>query len=601
MQSENISTIQVLSDDVANQIAAGEVVQRPASVAKELLENAIDAKATNIELFIEEGGIRKILVKDNGVGMSALDAKLCFERHATSKISNAKDLFKLKTFGFRGEALASISAVARVTLKTKLENQQLGTEIKIEGSQWVHQKTIACPQGSQLEVKSIFYNIPARKHFLKSIHTETRHIVEEFNRVAICNPDIQFTMYNQDKVLLKFPKSTFKQRIAQVFEIEQEEKLLEVEENTEIVNIFGYVGTPSTAQRARGKQYFIANGRFVKDNYLNHAIVQNFQGFIEDKKFPVFCLRLEVQPHKIDINVHPTKTEVKFEEQRYIYQILQSAIKKTLGQHYQVPNIEGENLLKNLGLKSPDEIGFVKNPNTQKQEIPAYFFDSSKAKKQSWPKLFKTDEILDTKEVTTRQKPLFTQKEKSVQIGHCFQVNNSYIVAAINSEMYLVHPQRAHQRILFERHLNAHRMQNAVSQELLFPRTIELTTSDALVMQELMPLLNTMGFHIAEFGRNTFIINGIPPQIIKGNEEKVVIQILNNFRRTQIPNKSDLEEQLAHSIALSTCIPNDKVLEDKEQLELVHQLFNCKYPAFTPAKRAIFHKFDADFLSTFFK
>tara|TARA_X000000950_G_scaffold233708_1_gene283337 strand:+ start:1704 stop:3509 length:1806 start_codon:yes stop_codon:yes gene_type:complete len=600
LEKNKISTIQILSDAVANQIAAGEVVQRPASVVKELLENAVDAKANNIELFIEEGGIRKVLVKDDGCGMSAMDAKLCFERHATSKINNADDLFKLNTFGFRGEALASISAVARVTLKTRTENDQLGTEVKIDGSTWIHQNAIACPKGTQIEIKSLFFNLPARKHFLKTIHTETRYIVEEFNRVAICNPHLDFTLYNNNKMLLRYTKSSVEKRIAEVFEIEDTNQLLSVNEDTEIVKISGFIGTPKIAQRTRAKQYFIANGRFIKDNYLNHAIGNNFQGFIESKQYPSYCLYLDVDPNKIDINIHPTKTEVKFEEQRYIYQILQSAVKKTLGTHHQVPDIEGQNMLKNLGLKPVEDIDYVRNPNTEIPKINTSFFEKSNPNNQDWPALFKTDEIFDEKKVVELQKPLFSEKDVQIQINNCFQVNNTYLVASLNTEMYIVHQQRAHQRILFESHLNAHRLQNAVSQELLFPRTVELETTEALQMHELLPILNTMGFNIAEFGRNTFIINGIPPKISKGNEEKIVYQILHNYKQTQLSKDTTLDEQLAFSIAVSTCIPSTKSLSLEEQENLITQLFNCKYPTYTPNKRAIFHKFDAEFLSNFF-
>ena len=486
--------IQLLPDRTANQIAAGEVVQRPASVVKELLENAIDAQATVIKLYIKNGGCTLIQVDDNGTGMNAFDARMCWERHATSKITKADDLYNLNTLGFRGEALASIASVSEVEMKTKCAQEDIGTRIIIEAGNFINQENTAATQGTSIAVKNLFYNIPTRKNFIKSISVETKHTFEEFQRIALAYPEITFEYYNQGKNISKLKSGNLEKRIHDLFNLKEGE-LIPTNEDTDIVEIKGFIGTPKISKRTRGNQYLFANGRFIKDPYLNHAIISGYGNLLEEKKHPFYILFLKVDPKKIDVNIHPTKHEVKFEDGRHVYTLLQSVIKKTLGAHFVLPT---DTQLLNAIDTDPshninDRFAAVHSPNVDQSFNP---FGHKKPKTPT--NCEKLDAILNTPIDSPKQQTFFTQPEKATEnTAHnfdVFQIQDTYLVAKIDGELNLVNQHRAHRQVLYERYTS---QQAVSSQQLLFPRTLELNKSDFALYLEMQQDINALGFDIS--------------------------------------------------------------------------------------------------------
>ena len=591
--------IHLLPDHVANQIAAGEVVQRPASVVKELLENSIDAESSEIKLLIKNAGKTLIQVIDNGKGMSVTDARLSFERHATSKIKAADDLFCLNTKGFRGEALASIAAIAHVELKTKQDDEELGTLISIEGSSITDQNTIATPKGTSMAVKNLFFNIPARRNFLKSDAVELRHIIDEFHRVVLAHPQINFSMYHNGNNLFDLRSENFRQRIVHTFGKKTNEKLVPVDEDTELLKISGFVGKPEYAKKSRGEQFFFVNQRFIKSPYLNHAIQAAFEGLLPPNKFPSYFLNLTVDPKSIDINIHPTKTEIKFDDEPTIYALLRAAVKHSLGQFSVAPILDFQ---RDAALDTPyhQQKEQVSSP---KVEVNPDFNPFSKPKSSpsssspAWEGLYTglqsdaTESSNDFSEVQFEsdelQSSIFDEDEgKKVQ--NTFQLQNKYIISTIKSGMVVIDQNRAHERILYEDFLRQITINDTVGQQLMFPLTLEFSTKDMDVLLELKEQLEHSGFVFDNFGDQQTTISAIPAALKDSEVKKVFLQLIDDVHN-EVPDfnfsSSDL---LAKTFAKSLAIKNGKKLNITEQEFIVNALFACKEPALSLTHKAIF-------------
>lgn len=600
--------IHLLPDHVANQIAAGEVVQRPASVIKELLENAIDAGATNIKVLIKEAGKTLIQVTDNGNGMSLTDARLCFERHATSKINSAEDLFRLNTKGFRGEALASIAAIAHVELKTRQADDEVGTSIKIEGSQVVSQEACVTPEGTTLSVKNLFYNIPARRNFLKSDSVELRHIIDEFQRVSLAHPGIQFSLFHNGSELFLLPESNFRQRIVKIFGGKTNEKLVPVEEDTEIVKVHGFVGKPEFAKKSRGEQFFFVNDRFIKSPYLNHAVVAAFEGLLKDKAYPSYFLYLEVNPKSIDINIHPTKTEIKFDDEHSLYTILRSAIKHSLGQFNVAPVLDFD---RDSTLDTPYDYS-QKGVTPPKVEVDPNFnpfqnersggYSSPNYRKDrsagSWESLYSGMEQNDfsrqsafnqvefeSDEVTGK---LFGNNDDKETGSTTFQLNKKYIVSTLKSGILVIDQHRAHSRILYEELLKNITVTSAVSQQLLFPLTLQFTTNEMELVKEIKESLEQTGFIFSEFRKDSMEITGIPT-LISESEVAILLEQLLSDLENEVPGSSFSQvDVLSKSLSKGMAVKSGTVLNSAEQQNIVNSLFACKESSLSPYNKPIF-------------
>ncbi len=612
------SIIQLLPDYVANQIAAGEVVQRPASVVKELIENAVDAKATDIKLVVKDAGKTLIQVIDNGQGMSVTDARLCFERHATSKIKHAEDLFAIHTKGFRGEALASIAAVAHVELKTKQDQEELGTHIIIEGSKVVAQEPIVHPKGTSFLVKNLFFNIPARRNFLKSDSIELRHVLDEFQRVALAHPNIAFTMLHNGVEVFQLPSTNLRQRIVNMFGGKTNEKLVPITENTDLVSIQGFVMKPEYAKKTRGEQFFFVNHRFIKNSYLHHAIMNAYEGLLKEAMHPGYFLYLEVPPHTIDINIHPTKTEIKFEEEQAIYAILRSAVKHSLGQFQIAPILDFE---RDPNLDTPYEYNRLDasipqvdfnpqfNPFSNSESIKTSTGSSYAPKRvpqESWESLYAgipeiSQELIASIEEEPVISSLFSEEEpeQSKQASY-FQIQRKYVVSPIKSGLLVMHQNRAHQRILYEQLLEQMIQFNAVSQPLLFPVSVKLSVVETQMLQELQPVLHTLGFQL-EFTSNQEVLFYALPNHAEANQiEPLIQEVLHELElEQQKPGKQS--EMIAKAMAKAMAIKTGKSLTDTEMDHLVHQLFACKEPHISPRQQMTFYKLEGQDLDKKFE
>ena len=598
--------IKLLPDHVANQIAAGEVVQRPASVVKELLENAIDARSTLIKLIVKDGGKTLIQVVDNGIGMSETDARLSFERHATSKISEAQDLFNLKTKGFRGEALASIAAIAHVDMQTRKENRELGTHIKIEGSKVVSQEVVASPVGTSISVKNLFFNIPARRNFLKSHQVELRHIMDEFHRVALIHPNIAFHLYNNGSEVFNLPVTSFRKRIANIFGSKMEERLVPVQEETEVVNISGFVCKPEFAKKSRGEQFFFANDRFIKSPYLHHAVVAAFEGLIKPDTYPGYFLCLEVDPKSIDINIHPTKTEVKFDDEHTLYAILRSAVKHSLGQFSVAPVLDFD---RDANLDTPYAFE-NKQAILPKVTVDAAFnpFDSvvSKGKsgatyqKQSakgWETMY---ECLDTvnpqqdfssfeiESETQIQSSLYSEEDMSQETGITFQLQRKYVVSTVKSGLLVIHQNRAHERVLFEKFLGEITVEKGLGQQLLFPLEVNLTPQERAIVSEIEDSLVNVGFQFENLKGETVKVTAIPAMISESKIGTVLDHLISDYKEGFKEETLSQAEILAHGLAKNLAIKSGEVLDEESQMALVHDLFACKEPTLSPDLKKIY-------------
>lgn len=597
--------IKLLTDAVANQIAAGEVVQRPASIVKELLENSIDAGATEIKLIIKDGGSTLVQVIDNGKGMSETDARLCWERHATSKIRKAEDLFSLKTYGFRGEALASIASIAQVEMKTKRSEDEVATFLRIEASVVQEQRVDNSPVGTSIAVKNVFYNIPARRNFLKSITVETKHIYEEFQRQALVNPSISFQLINQQNEVFHYTQRNSLERIIDVIGKYKEDDFIEVFEETDIIQIKGYVGAPNICKKTRGDQYFFVNERFIKSPYFHHAVTQAFEHLIDAESFPTYILFLSVKPEKLDVNVHPTKTEVKFEDEKHIYNILKASIRKSIGQ-FIVPGdsqiLGTENLSQWLNHDSMHrmwEPPKVQNGNTNSFNP----FGNQEIKKQyshqDWQKILGSTDfsnqsaVLNTQHNENSNPQLFNEKPR-VQLLNSFTLGSKYIVANINFSLYIIDIKLALQHFHFTEYLKQLENKMGTTQQLLFPRTIELNHVHLNVLLEIMEDLKYLGFDIGHFGGNTLIINGVPAQLSQSNEQEVLEKIISDYLSTQGEVRLSKHQSMALSMARQNAQLTSNLEKPEEIQHIIHQLFSLDSPQFTFDNKQIFISLGSD-------
>ena len=594
--------IKLLPDSVANKIAAGEVIQRPASAVKELLENSIDSGASEIKLIIKDAGKTLIQVVDNGSGMSETDARMSFERHATSKIQEANDLFAIRTMGFRGEALASIAAIAHVDIKTKLSNQELGSHICIEGSEVKSQDAVSCTDGTNISVKNLFFNVPARRNFLKSNNVETRHIIEEFNRVALVNPNIEFSFIHNERKVFKLPISNLKQRITGIMGSNYGQKLVPVEQKTDKVNITGYIGKPEFAKKTRGEQYFFVNNRFIKHPYLNHAVDNAFQELLPSKAFPSYFIYFDVDPKQIDINIHPTKTEVNFLDNKLIYAILRSAVKQGLGKYNITPTIDFE-VEQSFDVPNPPKGKPIINPfektestfnpfETQQQKIQT---KREVSNSENWEKLFAgknvQNEIFespdDAKSNNEHLNELRTSNnENGTEERKIFQIQNRYILTFIKSGILIIDQQNAHERILYERYKKMLENKKGNSQQELFPQNISFTPGDAEIVKDLKKELYNVGFEIEEFGTNTFIVNGTPPDISNKNIKDILEGIIENYKKNMIDLHLDRKINIARSMAANLSVKAGKKLQKEEMGTFIDELFECQMPEKSPGGKS---------------
>ncbi len=599
--------IQLLPDSVANQIAAGEVIQRPASAVKELLENAVDAGATEITLVVKDAGKTLIQVIDNGCGMSETDARMSFERHATSKIKKADDLFNIRTKGFRGEALASIAAIAQVELKSRQHDSDTGTQIIIEGSQLKSQGACSCPVGTSFSIKNLFFNVPARRNFLKSEPVELRHIIDEFQRVALPHPGIVFSMHHNGQEVFHLEKGALRQRIVGVFGANYNNRLVPVEEATPIITIKGFVGKPEFARKTRGEQFFFINQRFIKSPYLNHAIQSAYEQILPADSFPSYFLDLEVDPKSIDINIHPTKTEIKFEDEKSIYAILRSVVKKSLGQYNIAPTIDfnQEMSLVDIPLKSNKTIleqpTIKVNPDfnpfkTEKKSASP--IESSN--KENWEKLFIPS---DSEEEVTQEKIVHPDWEKTNEESKrsTFQLHNRYIFSPIRSGFMIIEQQGAHERILYERCIASMEKHRSASQQLLFPKTIELPAADFALVKELLDDINALGFDMSEMGRNTFGVQGIPVEAGNADAGILLEKLMESYKQNLSELKLEKRDNLARSMARNMSIKNGKPLGTQEMNSLIDELFACSMPYTAPDGRPVVSTFTLEDLEKRFK
>ncbi|WP_299665536.1 DNA mismatch repair endonuclease MutL [uncultured Polaribacter sp.] len=586
--------IQLLPDHVANQIAAGEVVQRPASVVKELLENAIDAGATHIKLLVKDAGKTLIQVIDDGKGMSTTDARMCFERHATSKIKKAEDLFNLHTKGFRGEALASIAAIAHVELKTKPIAEELGTCIKIEGSKVISQEFISTGEGTSLAIKNLFYNIPARRNFLKSDTVETRHIIDEFQRVALAHPDISFLLHHNNNEVYHLKKGNFRQRIVAIFGSKMNEKLVPIQENTDIVSIEGFVAKPEFSKRKRGEQFFFVNNRFIKSSYLNHAVVSAFDGLLEQGAHPSYFLYLTVPANTIDINIHPTKTEIKFDNEKALYAMLRATVKHSLGQYNVAPVLDfnrDANLDTPYHFKSNATTATVPkisvdpdfNPFKEEQQKENSFSFKREKQTQSWESLYTATDAIDLKPSET----LFEhQQEEKTQ--KTFQIQRKYVMSLIKSGVVLINQSLAHQRVLYEQFLESITVKEANSQQLLFPVKISFSSAEIEMIYTIKTELENAGFSFDKFTKDSVTIKGIPVSVTESKITIILEELLNDIN-LEVPDASFSHfDIMAKSFAKTLSIKTGTLLSEKEQESLVNNLFSCKEPTISPFGKATF-------------
>jgi len=614
--------IHLLPDAVANQIAAGEVVQRPASAVKELLENAVDSGADKIQLIVKEAGKALIQVIDNGCGMSFTDARMCFERHATSKIRKADDLFAIRTMGFRGEAMASIAAIAQVELKTRRHEDELGTKICIEASEIISQEPCATAAGTSVCIKNLFYNTPARRNFLKGNPIEMRHIIDEFQRVALAYQQIFFTLHHDGQEVFHLPTATLKQRIVHLFGNNYNQKLVPVQEDTSIIKLEGFVGKPEFARKTRGEQFFFVNNRFIRDNYLNHAVTSAFQELLQDDSFPLYVLFISIDPAKIDINVHPTKTEIKYQDEKAIYAIIRSAVKRSLGQYNITPSLDFDRETgfdQMISHKPLDQIvppGIKFNPdfnpfsNEVKTALDTSVLRSSAERRkpdfvQNWDTLYAITQgkITEQQEIDTQQRKVSVDNTQLSKPGErqLFQIHNRFILSPIKSGFMLIDQQAAHERILYERFLIQLENHSGVSQQTLFPQSISMSTSDFELLKSLFQDVRALGFDIREFGKNTVVVEGIPAELTKASENEMLEKLLEGFKNNQLALKLDKHDNLARTLAKNAAVNPGTHFSLEEMNQLTDQLFACQMPNVSLAGKPViitytleelFQKFD---------
>ena len=597
--------IRLLPDNIANQIAAGEVIQRPASAVKELLENAVDAGATEIQLVVNDAGKSLIQVIDNGSGMSDIDARMCFERHATSKIRSIEDLFQIKTMGFRGEALASIAAVSQVELKTRREEDEAGIYLEVDNSVVRKQEPVAAPKGTSFAMKNLFFNVPARRNFLKSNASELRHIVDEFTRVALAFPEIFFSLTHNGQELFHLEAGSLKQRIVQLLGSGLNSKLVAVREETDYMNIYGFVGKPETARKTRGDQYFFVNNRFIRSAYLNHAVMNAYQQMIPADCFPLYCLFIDLDPAQVDVNVHPTKQEIKFEDEKIIYAFVQAAVKHSLAQFSVTPTLDFELDASIQSLPS------IQQPFTERkqeaatgtslfrgftQKNQAHFIERSGLK--NWKDVYKVPAGEETQPKKATRLEL--ANPEFVADLELTQVLKTYVLVPYQAQFLLVHQQSAHERILYEKMRFASAHHPRATQRTMFPVNIETTPADAAVMEEIIPDLHSLGYHIEGFGKNGFVIQGIPADVEAGNEKAVIELLLEQYKHFNQDNNFSKREKLVRALAQQSSIRAGVRLTEREMKQLVTDLFSCEISNVTAGGHPIYLEFRQDQLEKMF-
>ena len=621
-----VDIIQLLPDNIANQIAAGEVIQRPASAVKELLENAVDAGATEIKLVVTDAGKSLVQVTDNGKGMSETDARMCFERHATSKIQRIDDLFRIKTMGFRGEALASIAAVAQVELKTRKAGDELGTYIEIENSAVLKQEPCGCAPGTSISMKNLFFSVPARRNFLKSNAAELRHIVDEFIRVALAFPHIFFSLTSNGQQVFHLEAGSHKQRIVQVLGSMYNDKLVNVKEETDYMNVYGFVGKPAAARKTRGDQYFFVNSRYIKSAYLNHAVMSAFADLVPKDSFPLYVLFIDLDPSQIDINVHPTKQEIKFEDEKIIYAFVQAAIKHALAQFSIAPSLDFtlnaeiqqlDAISKPFTVDKKEEVSGSSLYQTFTRKNQAHIIEpDEKSDLKHWKDFFiagkeakqPDDESwrLLHRQETTNDNPsqLYTHKNPAKHLPvsghHLYQLHHTYIVAPTEQGFMLLHQQLAHERILYERYSLAAHGKHMASQQSLFPSTLELSTADAVLLTDLLPELEALGYQLSSSGENNFVIQGTPADVLQGNEKHSIELLLEQFKHFSSDISFSKREKLVRCMARQQSIKAGQALTQKEMQALTEDLFGCNTPNVTPTGSPTYIDFKEDYLEQMF-
>ncbi len=609
------NVIQLLPESVANQIAAGEVVQRPASVVKELMENAIDAGASQIKLIVRDAGKTLIQVIDDGCGMSETDARMCFERHATSKIREAKDLFAIRTMGFRGEALASIAAVAQVELRTRRVVDELGTQVVVEGTAVKMHEPCQSPAGTSLAVKNLFFNVPARRNFLKSDPVEMRHVLDEFQRIAMAHPDLFFSMHHNDQELFHLPAGNLRQRIVKIFGEAINKKLVPVQEDTDILSINGFVGKPDYFKKSRGEQVFFVNRRFIKSNYLQHAVISAYEQLLPPDTYPLFVLFLEIDPGRIDINVHPTKQEIKFDDEKLVYNYLKVTVRHALGSHSITPTLDFEQEPAFQAPVTPSlrGSGSVRDYATSQSDRLA---DDNL---RHWQRLYEGLDLVEkntgaiepgggalvpsgaSANLPNAYPPGAEPTELDDESGSFskgqkepYQIHGQYIVSQIKSGFLLIDQQAASERILYERYLEALRQQPVTTQKALFPKNLDLPPADAALLREILPEVNRLGFDISAFGGNSFIIHGAPSDMGGGQTEELLVERLLTQYKNNLELELGVQENLARALARSAALKRGQPLSVVEMQDLIDHLFACSLPYTSPSGRTVFITFELE-------
>ena len=596
----------LLPDHIANQIAAGEVVQRPSSVVKELIENATDANAQKIQLIIKEAGKALIQVLDDGKGMSVTDSRMCFERHATSKIRKAEDLSSIRTMGFRGEAMASIAAVAQVEMKSRKYEDELGTLIQIAGSEIKKQEPIATNEGTSITIKNLFFNVPARRNFLKSNAVETRHIIDEFYRVALANPKIEFSVFQNDSQTHNLKPGKLAQRIAGLFGKNYQSKLTACSEETANLKLHGYVGTPESAKKTRGDQYFFVNNRFIKSNYFNHAVSNAYEGLIAADSFPFFVLFLEIDPSRIDVNVHPTKTEIKFEDERTIYAIIRASVRRSLGVSSLISPLDYSldvNFVPNF------KQGQAPSFDSVKDKLYSQFKSTKNPKGDEWTQLFPADskvfsspqgkEDSDPAQKTFsssinnegKEQPMMNH-DAGAEEKKPFQLHGKYIIVQVKSGMMIIDQQAAHERILYERYLKRLNKGSVSSQQLLFPTSIVFSPADFALLEEIEEYITCLGFQFSHFGKNTIVINGVPVEVEQEDEKNLFENMIEQYKHNKNVLSVGPKDNLCRVLSKRTSIKHGKALSPEEISSLIDQLFACQTGRFAPDGRGVFAMID---------
>ena len=584
--------IKLLPDSVANQIAAGEVIQRPASVVKELIENSVDAGGKNIRVIIKDSGKTLIQIIDDGSGMSETDARLSFERHATSKITTAQDLFAITTKGFRGEALASIAAVAMVELKTRREESDTGTMIVINGSKVENQEPCSCSVGSSFSVKNLFFNIPARRKFLKSDNTEIRHIVNEFQKIVLAHPDIRFSLHHNDSEIYSLMPGNLRQRIIGVFGKQINQDLITIETETSLISIKGFIGKPENARRTYGEQFFFVNNRFMKHPYFHKAVVEAYQNILPVEAIPSYFIFMEADPASIDINIHPTKTEIKFEDERSIWQILMASVREALGRFNIVPSLDFDNeaLIDIPMMRSTNII-----PEQPKIEINTKFnpFDGEERshERSGFVERFEKENVANWEKLYTALEKENDNPEQFEKIRESqrkfFQIKNKYIVCPVKSGLMLIDQKRAHERILYERFLECLSNNRAISQVDMFPVTAELNPADYIIIKEIEKELEILGFNIQHSGKNKITINGRPSDSGSSDPLELLEILLEDYKNTQSEPSTGAREKVAAGMAGASAIQYGKVLTQGEMEDLFDTLFACQAPNYSPKGKPV--------------